>query len=356
MKTARFLAEQLMRLDQAGVRTYIVRGNHDAMSRVTRELSLPPSVKVFGGRAEIVMAERGPHDLPIAIHGLSFAQPQAPESLLVRYKPAVAGAGNIGILHTSLAGAPGHDPYAPCSAAELEATGFDYWALGHIHKRSVVQGRSTIVMPGMPQGRDINEAGPKSVTLATIADDRSVSIEERVTSVAEFARVPVDAAGCADWADLLRRANNALETARADARSEHLVARLEFSGATPLAWRMRGDRDLLGEDISLAAERLGKCWVEKIEINCRPPSAAANSADPRIELGRLVSEDILGSEAFKTEARAIAEELRNQLPAESRGLLGADEATFAAALEALAKEGADDVLARLQAPKAAGES
>ena len=146
------------------------------------------------------MIERGRDELPVAIHGLSFAQPQAPESLLGKYKPAVEGAINIGILHTSLAGAPGHDPYAPCSIADLEATGFDYWALGHIHKRSVSQGRCTVVMPGMPQGRDVNEAGPKSVTLATIDDDRSIGIEERVTSVAEFDRIFVDATGVDDWA------------------------------------------------------------------------------------------------------------------------------------------------------------
>ena len=54
MKTARFLADQLRRLDEAGVKTFIIRGNHDAESRITRELTLPDSVKVFAGRAETV--------------------------------------------------------------------------------------------------------------------------------------------------------------------------------------------------------------------------------------------------------------------------------------------------------------
>ena len=351
MKTARFLAEQLGRLDRVGVRTFIVRGNHDALSRVTRELTLPDSVKVFGGRAEAIMVARAADETPVCIHGLSFAQPQAPESLLARYRPAVSGAVNIGILHTSLAGAPGHDSYAPCSAAELDATGFDYWALGHIHKRTVAQGRATIVMPGMPQGRDINEAGAKSVTLATIRDDRTVAIEERVTSVAEFSRIIVDVGGIDAWGDLVRNAGRALEQARENARSEHLVARVGVVGATPLAWRLRSDVDLLNEEIALRASVLGKCWIEKIEIECRPPAvASAPSADPRVELGRLVAEDVLPSDGFKIEARAIAEELRHQMPADSRALLGADEAAFDAAIDALAAQGADDVLARLQAP------
>ena len=41
MKTARFLADQLRSLDEAGVKTFVIRGNHDAESRITRELTLP---------------------------------------------------------------------------------------------------------------------------------------------------------------------------------------------------------------------------------------------------------------------------------------------------------------------------
>ncbi|MGC0321106.1 DNA repair exonuclease SbcCD nuclease subunit [Bradyrhizobium sp. USDA 326] len=193
MKTARFLAEQFRRLDAVGIKVFIVRGNHDAISKITKELVLPDSVKVFTGRAEAVEINRAPGCTPIVIHGLSFAQPHAPESLLGRYKPAIEGAVNIGVLHTSLGGALGHDLYSPCTIADLTATGFRYWALGHVHKRSVIEGACAIVMPGMPQGRDISEAGPKSVTLVIIEDDRSIHIEERTTSIAQFERVLVDA-------------------------------------------------------------------------------------------------------------------------------------------------------------------
>jgi exonuclease SbcD len=34
MKTARFLSDQIRRLDQAGVRTFMIRGNHDALSKI----------------------------------------------------------------------------------------------------------------------------------------------------------------------------------------------------------------------------------------------------------------------------------------------------------------------------------
>lgn len=357
MKTARFLAEQLRRLHEAGIRVFVIRGNHDALSRITKELTLPDSVKLFGGRAEAIAIERSSGQFPVAIHGLSFAQPHAPESLIGKYRQPVEGAVNIGLMHTSLAGAAGHDLYAPCSPADLQGTGFRYWALGHVHKRSVAEGGCAIVMPGMPQGRDINEAGAKSVSLVTIGDDRSVRIEERVTSIAQFERVAVDATGIDDWRDLVAALARALEQARDDVASEHLVARLRVTGATPLAWRIRRDLDLLKTEADDRASVIGSCWVEKLEVDCRAPGVVAgSSADPLTELRRLIDEEVIGSDAYQTEVAAIAEELRTQLPQECRGLLGSDEEAFKAMIAGLVKDGSEDVLARLHAGVEGGVS
>lgn len=348
MKTARFLAGELDRLDAARIRVFIIRGNHDALSRVTKELVLPGSVKLFGGRAEHVLIERQAGEKPVAIHGLSFAQPTAPENLLPRYHPAVADAINVGMMHTSLGGAPGHDPYAPCSPADLAATGFDYWALGHIHKRSVIKGATTVVMPGMPQGRDINEAGPKSVTLVEIADTGTVHLEERFTAVAEFARVAINAGGIGDWSELAITVSKALEQARSTAKAPELVARLEFSGQTPLAWRMRRDADLLLAEAEDRGARLGAVWIDRLEIDCRPPGLPTASSDPLSELKALIDTEIAGSGGFEAAYAAVVEQLLGQLPAELRDMLGPDEARTAARRDELAREGAEDVLARLR--------
>lgn len=350
MKTARFLAEQLRRLHEAGIRAFIIRGNHDALSRITKELVLPETVKVFGGRADAVAIDRTPGHFPVAIHGLSFAQPHAPESLIAKYRPPVQDAVNIGLMHTSLAGSPGHDLYAPCGIKDLQGTGFRYWGLGHIHKRSMTEGACVIVMPGMPQGRDVNEAGVKSVTLVTIDDDRSFHIEERATSIAQFERVSVDATGITEWRDLIAVVTAALEEERSSASSEHLVARLQVTGITPLAWRIRRDLDLLKTQADERASVTGSCWVEKLEIACRAPGDAATSAaDPPFELHRLIEDEVLESPVFQAELVAMVDELRAQLPQEARDALGADEAAFKAALAQLARDGAENVVARLQA-------
>ncbi|GLS43417.1 metallophosphoesterase family protein [Methylobacterium brachythecii] len=350
MKTARFLADQIRRLHDAGTRVFVIRGNHDALSKITKELVFPETVTVFGGRADTIAIDRDGDHFPVAIHGLSFSQSQAPESLLAKYRPAVEGAVNIGILHTSLAGAAGHDPYAPCSLADLRATGFRYWALGHIHRRSVTEGDCTIVMPGMPQGRDINEAGAKSVTLVTIGDDRAIRVEGRPIGIAQFERVSVDVSGVTEWREIIGAIGAALERARMTVSTRHLVARLTLTGATPLAWRMRRDGDVLRTEAEARGGLVGDCWLEKLEIACIPPEeATAASSDPLHELRRLIDDEVLGSQAFLKELGDIADELRGQLPSECRDGFGADEAAVETLLSRHAREGTDEVLARLHA-------
>lgn len=348
MKTARFLADQMRRLHEAGVVVYKVRGNHDALSRITQELVLPPSLKLFGGRAETVELRLG--GLDVAIHGLSFARPHAPESLLPKYGRPRPGAVNLGIMHTSLAGASGHDPYAPCAVADLDQWGFDYWALGHIHVRSEYRGSSTVVMPGMPQGRDIGEAGPKSVSLVTVSDDHRIVIEERPTSVAQFERIPVDLTDAATWSEIVDRIEREVVAVRDATPAPHLVGRLALGGRTEMAWRMRRDRDLLQTDVEHRLGSSGGTWIDKIEIGTEPArgaTPAGGTADPVDELGTLIRDEILSRHEVRESVAALVKEIRDDLPPEARRFCGDDEAVFERFVDRLLGDSGEEIVARL---------
>ena len=348
MATALFLMEQMRRLDAAGIRVFIIRGNHDAQSQITRELTFPPNVHVFDGRGKPVKAGALASGREIHVHGVSFAQPHAPASLLPVFRAPVPDAVNIGLMHTSLAGASRHDPYAPVGIPDLAAHGFDYWALGHIHQRRVHAQSPWIVMPGNPQGRDINEGGPKGITLATVAEDGTISCEERSVAIAVFERLSVDLSGIEDWHGLLDRAETALGQAKQAAGGAHLVARLTLAGATPLAWRLRRDEDLLLGELQNLAASLGECWIEAVELAVSVPQTATDAdAGPLAELERLMHEDVVASHAYREELRETLGDLLRQLPKEARSLLAPDEATEEALLSELALQGADAVLARL---------
>ncbi len=349
MNTALFLAGELRRLDEAGIRVFIIRGNHDAQSQVTNELTLPPSTHVFKGRSKPVLAKTLESGRDVYIHGMSFASPHAPESLLPSFQMPAVDAVNIGMLHTSLAGAAGHDLYAPCSVADLQAHGFDYWALGHVHQREVHASEPFVVMPGMPQGRDINEAGAKGVMLVTVTDEGRLTIEERAIGLATFERMSLDLAGISEWGDMLDAVRNAFLRARNTTAANHVILRLTLIGATPLAWRLRRDGDLLQAEIDNVAAGIGGVWVEKVELDCHNPDTETGTAmaDPVDELAALVSSDVLPAHGFRQDVRAAVEELLQQLPPELRQLLAPDEA----AVERLAFDagvsGAAEVLAHL---------
>ncbi|ASY68410.1 metallophosphoesterase family protein [Sinorhizobium fredii] len=349
MNTALFLAGELRRLDEAGIRTFIIRGNHDAQSQVTRELTLPPSVHVFPGRGKPVLAKTLENGRAVHVHGMSFADPHAPESLLPHFHPPVADAINIGMLHTSLAGSAGHDPYAPCSVADLERHGYDYWALGHVHQRQVHSVKPSIVMPGMPQGRDINEAGVKGITLVTIDDEGQVALEERPVGAAVFERVSIDLTGTAEWHDMLETSRRHLALLRKSLPEADLILRITLTGTTPLSWRLRRDFDLLQGELANIAAGFGRCWVEKVETlfaGCSK-QAVRIAADPIGELTALVENEVLSAFAFRADMRAVAEELLPHLPAELRRLLAADEGMLDDLVENAALSGSADVLSHL---------
>jgi len=145
-----------------------------------------------------------------------------------------------------------------------------------------------------------------------------------------------------------------LGQARAATRSPHLVARLQLTGRTPLAWKLRRDRDLLLAEIEQRAEGLGQAWIEKIELSTEAPAATGTTlaADPVSELGALMQRDILPAAATRQDIRQMVEDLRNELPAEIRGFAGDDAAELDAFVERLLADGSQDILARLRSDSA----
>jgi hypothetical protein len=118
---------------------------------------------------------------------------------------------------------------------------------------------------------------------------------------------------------------------------------------------MRRDSDLLLAEAEERAEQIGNTWIEKLDIACTPPvTPQASAADPLNELRALIENDILGSDAYETALASVADTLQAQLPTDIRDLFGTDEAETKARRMELARQGADDVLARLQPGHATG--
>lgn len=340
-RTGAFLMSELERLGEAGIRVFYIKGNHDAENPITGTLDLPSHVHVFdarGGREQLAD--------DVWIHGVSFTDRHAPDSLLPRLKAPVPGAVNIAMLHTSLGGAVGHDIYAPCSVADLAGMGFDYWALGHIHKRQVHSQAPWIVMPGIPQGRDIGEAGPKSATLLTVGQGL-IDVTEVRTSVVEFAQIEVDVTD-ADSDEALRATlKRHLTMMRNKISAPVGVIRLTMTGRPVRHWQFLRDRDVWAEHVSDLAHAAGDLWIDKLLLDLLPPEAEEEASSATDELA-ITMAAIRTEPGFTALACEEVETVLQDLPVALRDRLMADEAARDALVERLARAGADLVLAQMK--------
>jgi len=100
-ESALFFNKQMARLKDAGVDVYLIYGNHDAASKLIKQLRPPGNVHIFRTTEPQTFSN---DELRVAIHGQSFATPEITENLASKYPPPVPGFFNIGVLHTNLTG------------------------------------------------------------------------------------------------------------------------------------------------------------------------------------------------------------------------------------------------------------
>ena len=266
--TGLFFAAELSKLRAADIPVVLLRGNHDAESQIARHLQYPDNVHNLAVHAPQTLELA---TLGVCVHGQGFATKAVTSDLASTYPAAVSGAFNIGLLHTSLGGREGHENYAPCRLETLVGKRYDYWALGHVHKREVVSDAPHVVFPGNLQGRHIREAGPKGASLVTVVGGRVTDVEHRALDVVRWAKVSVDVTAAASRHDIVDLVRQGLEVALAEADGRTLAARVSLEGATAVHAAMAENPDAYANEIRLAATDLGQgnVFVEKIVFATR---------------------------------------------------------------------------------------
>ncbi len=292
-KTGLFFVSQMGRLRAAGIPVYLLYGNHDAESRITRRLTLPDNVNVFGSARPESFEVEG---LDAVLHGHSFRQRDVADNLAAAYPAPVPGAFNIGVLHTGLGGLGGHENYAPCTLDDLVNKGYDYWALGHVHQAQVLNERPHVVFPGNLQGRHVREVGPKSACLVSVEDGEVTDVTTLPCDVVRWAVVTVDLAEIGSVAEAVDRIRDAIESAVADRAEGRLLAcRVHLQGRTEIHEPLLAADDRLLAEARSAALGLGDdaAWIEKIVVATEPeadPKALAEREDAVGELLRMLPE------------------------------------------------------------------
>lgn len=272
MSTGLYFARAMGRLDRAEIPVFLLAGNHDAASVITRSIPWPPNVRLFSARRPEthLLAE-----LQVAVHGQSFSTPAVTDNLVPSYPAAAEHHFNIGMLHTALAGRKGHADYAPCSLDDLKAKQYDYWALGHVHQHEIVCEAPHVVFPGNIQGRTIRETGPKGAVIVTVEDGQVSSIDRLDLDVIRWLAVDVD---CSDVpADSIaeRMRSALLEAWQRSGDGLPLVTRLVLTGETDSAGALIDSAaDLRDVARAVAASISPNLFIEKVKLLVTKPAAA----------------------------------------------------------------------------------
>ena len=266
--TGLYFVSQMARLRDAEIPVFVIRGNHDAASQITRTLPLPDNVRFLGHEAaESVRLE----DLGVVVHGQSYARREVTTDLSAGYPAAERACFNIGLLHTAAGGREGHENYAPCTLAGLAAKGYDYWALGHVHEREVLSKDPWIVFAGNTQGRHARETGEKGCTLVTVEAGRVRAVEHRSLDVVRWRRLEVDATAAENMDDIHGRFERAIEAAL-DPDGRLVVARVAIGGMCAAhAAAVREGESFVRHCQSLAiGQWRDRVWLEKVRLETRP--------------------------------------------------------------------------------------
>src|ERR1051326_1041197 len=152
---------EMEKLAERHIPAYIVHGNHDPLNGWGSGFQLPPNVTVFGGHADTEPYVRGGREVA-AITGVSYMRERVTDNLAASFKRTENAPYSIAVLHANIGHQSGHADYAPATINDLNEAGFNYWALGHVHTRSVLATEpAMVVYPGNTQGRSSRETGPR---------------------------------------------------------------------------------------------------------------------------------------------------------------------------------------------------
>ena len=164
-----------------------------------------------------------------------------------------------------------HDPYAPCSVADLADAGMDYWALGHVHTRQVLRPeRPTVVYPGNPQGRNPRETGARGVYLVEVDDQCSAQLDFRPVDMVRWQILEVGIGALESEQELLDAIDHAVAGCSDSSEGRPVLYRLALTGRGSLnRWLRRPETvpDLLERINERYSYGQTWLWCERVELD-----------------------------------------------------------------------------------------
>lgn len=270
----KFVSE-LKRLSDNDIPTYFICGNHDPLSSWLDTLQLPENVFRFDSSIVENYTYKKDNISIADIYGISYQNKVVKKNLALKYKLSSKPSPiSIAILHGTVGVAGTHENYAPFKVGDVANKNYDYWALGHIHKRQIIhESDPTIVYPGNPQGRDFGETGVKGCYLVEINAGNSPQTEFISTQLIRFEEVEVDLSDENKIDHLSVKIEEAKGNIADFDENASYILRITLKGRTPLHSQLNKSGeieqllDLFNEG---QLNQTGFTWIDQIELKTQP--------------------------------------------------------------------------------------
>lgn len=217
--------EQLEKLNKHGIQVFMCHGNHDPLEN-DHMIKWPDNVSVFQDETVSKKALTTKSGEIVHIYGFSYTKKQVTENKSNQFQKNGDAHFHIAMLHGNAEGQTEHDPYAPFSVQELVDKDFDYWALGHIHKRQILSTNPPIVYSGNIQGMNKKELGEKGCMLVTLSKYEDASLTFVPTAPIIWREEAIDITNVETWDEAVAK----IETLKERLRTENTFLLLRFEG------------------------------------------------------------------------------------------------------------------------------
>ncbi len=256
-------------LEAIKVPCYIIYGNHDSKRKWEESIPLPKNAVVFSESVSHEIFKKNGIDTAEII-GASFSpsNPKMDVTADVKKDTKLFG---IGLFHCNVNGSAEHDDYAPCKLSSLISKDVDYWALGHIHKREILNEKPCVVYSGNTQGMDHKESGEKGALIVTVNNGEVSEMAFFKTGSIIWKDETIDITGCNKIEDVINRI-----TAGKDS-----IVTLTFTGRGILDEILRIER----KDVKRMIEETKGCIVSEMILKTTPDF----DLDAREDVGDFIS-------------------------------------------------------------------
>lgn len=266
VKAQAYLRNEMERLNKAEIPVYLLHGNHDYIENTGLHLEMPGNVVVFTESVDTKWYTTTEKD-EVAISGFSYDKRWVLERKIKEYPEKHPRAKyHIGLLHGFSEGLDSeHGNYAPFSLGELRSKRYDYWALGHIHKRQQLAENPPVIYPGNTQGRSSKESGEKGFELVTLTES-GVSMEFRTTSTIQWKTIDLSIKEIKSLDELYKVLKTVVEEQKNDFYSLFLSIQLVDSENLLEGVLKKINQGELLEALQQIPKTETFVWVHKIEL------------------------------------------------------------------------------------------